>query len=436
MFGSAFNIKKTLQEGDLNAFRTRLVNIIAVICAGICIFYSVIYGIGGAISLSIYFLGITFIYVLILVLNKNNFSFAARVLVVIASIITITSSLINFGRGSEVQIYLGVVLFFIFLLFKSRTIKLLFIAIVYGAFIGSFYYLDHNEALRLDYRQPYDHYINYGYGLFGITILAYIIINAILSYLKQTNESIKRVKEKNKELESKNTLIEKQKNEMQLFTAIASHDLKSPVRIMRSFLGLVDKKIDKPENIDEVKKYLNFVYEGSNELNNIINGISTFRKIGDYDISDSYGDSKVILDRIINQIKGEFREDITIKANDIPRLKINGSHLEILFYAILKNGIAFNESENKIVQLNTAINAGQFIMEVTDNGIGIEKQYADYIFQPFKKLNTSDKYKSAGLGLNNVKKIVEMYGGIIRLDTSYDRGSKFDIMFPLELVLK
>jgi len=436
MFGSAFNIKQTLQKGDLDKFRSRLVNIIAVICIGICIFYSILYLFKSAYGLSIYFLGITFSYVLVLILNKKNFPVAARALVVFASILTVTSSLVNFGRGSEVQIYLGVILFFIFLLFESRRIKFLFIALVYFAFIGSFYFLDHNEALSIEYRQPYDHFINYGYGLFGITILAYIIINAIVAYLQQTSESIKRVKEKNKELESKNTLIEKQKNEMQLFTAIASHDLKSPVRIMRSFLGLIKKKIDDPDQIEEVKKYLNFVYEGSNELDNIIGGISTFRKIGDYDVSDSYGDSIVILDRISSQIRSEYKEEVTITSSDIPRLQINGSHLEILFYALIKNGLEFNESDEKVVQIEASTNTESLIIEATDNGIGIDPQYASYIFEPFKKLNTSDKYKSAGLGLTNVKKIVEMYGGSISLDTSYLEGSKFIIVFPRELVLK
>lgn len=430
-----FNVTQTLKEGSLNGFRVRLSNIMAFIGFAISLFYSGLYFFNGITFLGIYFFFLLCLFLLTIILNQIKYDFAGRLLVSASSIATITSSIVNFGRGSEVQVYLAIILVLIFLLFESKKIVAVFVVTVFMAYLGSFLYLETHTPAFEQFRTPYDHFINYGYGLAGITLLSYIVIKAIYSYIQQTIESLLRVKEKNVELESKNILIEKQKNEMELFTAIASHDLKSPVRTIRSYLGLIQKKMGAPEEKEELKKYLGFINNGAKELDNIINGIGEFRKIGDYDISESYSDSNVILRRISQKIQEEVEGNMNISIAQIPKFKINGSHLEILFYALMSNGIIFNKANEKKLDVSSKVSGSNIIIEIKDNGLGVDKEYQEYIFKPFKKLNTKAFYSGAGLGLSNAQKIVEMYGGKLTIESPASGGSVFKIILPEDIII-
>ena len=125
---------------------------------------------------------------------------------------------------------------------------------------------------------------------------------------------------------------------------------------------------------------------------------------------------------IMNEVKDEFMEEIQSK-NAI--LKINLPNKEImcqpnrikmLFANLLSNGIKFNKSESPTISIDYSENDKLWEFSVSDNGIGIDTNYQEYVFKPFKRLNTRDKFKGSGIGLSIARRIVKLHKGDIHFE--------------------
>ena len=106
-----------------------------------------------------------------------------------------------------------------------------------------------------------------------------------------------------------------------------------------------------------------------------------------------------------------------------------------LFQNLIKNGIQYNETEKPTVSIITKSNDDDFILEFKDNGIGIDAQYHDKIFQFFKRLHKQEKYEGTGMGLGLCNKIVRNYSGVILLDSQKNKGSIFKIILPKKYLI-
>ena len=120
--------------------------------------------------------------------------------------------------------------------------------------------------------------------------------------------------------------------------------------------------------------------------------------------------------------------------NTLPDLKLLPSHLYQIFQNLIENAIKYNESAVKSICLSHSQAGDKVFLKVKDNGIGIEENYLDYIFEPFKKLHDSSQYKGTGLGLSICKKIIEMYEGSIIAESS-SSGTTMTIALPKSLVV-
>ncbi|MBJ2175409.1 GHKL domain-containing protein [Aureibaculum sp. A20] len=212
-----------------------------------------------------------------------------------------------------------------------------------------------------------------------------------------------------------------QNQELSDYAHMVSHDLKSPLRSIDSLTAWL--KEDYQEVIDEKgKESLELIRNNVEKMELLINGILEYSTIGNnkeefYDVNID-----VLFNDIINLI--EVPEHITIhKSKVLPRIKGDKYRLQQLFQNLITNAINYNDKEKGIIEIGYEDKNDFWQFYIKDNGIGIDQAYFEKIFKTFQKLE--NKIGSTGIGLSIVKKIVDLYGGKIWLESQLTKGTTF-----------
>ncbi len=258
--------------------------------------------------------------------------------------------------------------------------------------------------------------------LFGIFIIVVIISYSLLIYsrkVKKLSDELEiKVEERTNELAQSNIHLER-------FAYIASHDLKTPLRTISSFLSLIKRRI-KPYNNPELEDLLSFASNGAKQMNNLIEDVLEFSKINTMEMRQEEVDLDKTLQSVLYNIGGFLEEKGgTVKHGELPVIKGNPGYLHQLFQNLIVNGIKYNENTQPKVYIDCQRKESAYQFIIKDNGIGIEEEYRELIFEMFKRLHTSDKYEGTGIGLALCKKIVEQHGGRIWVESSGENGSCF-----------
>ena len=230
----------------------------------------------------------------------------------------------------------------------------------------------------------------------------------------QTKEIIKINKQKD-------TLLRKlklQNQELNDYTHMVSHDLRSPLQSIYFLTTLIEE--DYKGVLNNVgKEHLLLIRENVEKIDTLVKGIleySTIDRIENekYDLN---------LDTIVNEIIINTKKTEYIIPNKLPIIKGNRSRIEQLFSHLIENAIKFNDKEKSIIEIGFTEETNFWKFYIKDNGKGIEKQLFDKIFIAFQKLEND--YKSTGIGLAIVKKIVESFKGKIWVKSELNVGSTF-----------
>jgi light-regulated signal transduction histidine kinase (bacteriophytochrome) len=127
----------------------------------------------------------------------------------------------------------------------------------------------------------------------------------------------------------------------------------------------------------------------------------------------------------------ESDAEIVRPAQRLPRVVGDPTLLTMLWQNLIGNAVKFRRADQPPhIVIECKQRAGEWFVTVTDNGIGIDKEYVDKVFVIFQRLHGRDRYSGTGLGLALCKKIVEHHGGTIRIDASYDGGTRFEFTLP------
>jgi len=234
-----------------------------------------------------------------------------------------------------------------------------------------------------------------------------------------------------KDLQEKNKALERTTEELEQFTYIASHDLKSPLRNVISFLGLAERKIERKQ-YEDLPRDLEFAKKGAEQMHYLISDILELSRINvNSKEQREWIDLNDIIEKSISNLQQEISEkDAIVNLPDLPVYLCNSVEFAIVFQNIIQNGIKYNKSAIPIVNIQTEETDSQLLIHFDDNGIGIEEKYFDRIFQFFKRLHTQKEYKGTGLGLGLCKKIIQSYNGDISVKSKTGEGSVFTVQLP------
>lgn len=217
-----------------------------------------------------------------------------------------------------------------------------------------------------------------------------------------------------------------QKNkELEQFAYVASHDMQEPLRTTSSFAELLKRQYE--GKLDETAdKYLTFITQASDRMKVLIKDLLDYSRIGRKGDAERVDCNKILHDVladltvVIEETKAEIRSDVLPVINGYP------TEIKLLFQNLLTNALKFRKKDvvpRVKISVDKIDNHWQFSVE--DNGIGIEKKHSEKIFIIFQRLHPRNEYEGSGIGLAHCKKIVELHGGDIRVESTPGQGTIF-----------
>ena len=253
----------------------------------------------------------------------------------------------------------------------------------------------------------------------------------IAAELSEVREARAQVEWVNDQLKTQAEELVRSNRDLEQFAYVASHDLQEPLRKVASFCQLLQRRY--AGQLDErADQYIGFAVDGAQRMQRLINDLLAFSRIGRL----TSGFTDVDLNRVLTDVKSQLEprtgDDAEITWDDLPTVEGEEPLLTTLFVNLIGNSLKFRRPD---VPARIRISAEQIGEEwqinVRDNGIGIEAEFADKVFVIFQRLHARDAYEGTGIGLAIVKKIVEYHGGRIWLDLDVDEGTSIYFSLPL-----
>ena len=204
-----------------------------------------------------------------------------------------------------------------------------------------------------------------------------------------------------------------------------SHDLRQPLSTILNFVSLFNKK--KSAHLDEEGKiFLNYIEKASTKLDHLIEGMLQHSLLGQSEATSNF-DSNQLLEEIILELKDLIEKHYAIISIErLPILFGNPEEIKGVFRSLIRNAIKFRRADvAPIIHVHVKKTANYWLFSVVDNGIGIEEDLHHKIFQIFQKGHSNTSIKGEGIGLANCKKVIELHGGKIWVESTINKGSTF-----------
>jgi light-regulated signal transduction histidine kinase (bacteriophytochrome) len=217
--------------------------------------------------------------------------------------------------------------------------------------------------------------------------------------------------------------------DLEQFAYIASHDLKSPLLSISGFAKLLEKNY-KDKLDSDAHEYIDIIINSIDRMENLVNDLLTYSRIGTSNSKLNPIDVNNIFVRAIANLTVEIEKNGAKVAHDsLPTVIGNDIQLEQLLQNLIGNAIKFHSQEPPRVHISVEQKGENWVFSVKDNGIGIASEDRDKIFNMFHCLHRGE-YKGAGIGLAVCKKIVELHGGNIWVESQPGKGSIFYFTIP------
>ncbi|MBT29613.1 MAG: PAS domain-containing sensor histidine kinase [Thalassobius sp.] len=219
--------------------------------------------------------------------------------------------------------------------------------------------------------------------------------------------------------------LEQKNRELEQFAYIASHDLQEPLHTVKSFVQLL--KTDYHNQLDhQAQQFLSFIFQSTSRMEKLIYGLLEYSRIGKQK-QLSLVDCNKLLKEVIDDLHAKIVEaKATIHVDHLPTIDAYKTELWQLFQNLLSNAIKFRKQDvDPIIHISCIQNNNESTFSIQDNGIGIQSKFFDKIFIIFQRLHFREDFEGTGIGLAQCKKIVELHGGKIWLESNPGMGSNF-----------
>jgi signal transduction histidine kinase len=225
--------------------------------------------------------------------------------------------------------------------------------------------------------------------------------------------------------------LQRSNSELEQFAYVASHDLQEPLRKVASFCQALQSRYG--GQLDErADQYIEFAVDGAKRMQELIGDLLAFSRVG----RSGREHELIELDEVLATAQTAAAAAVEsagalVVADDLPVVSGERAQLVSLFQNLISNAVKFRGEEPPVVRIEASRSEREWQLSFADNGIGIEREYAERIFLIFQRLHARDAYSGSGIGLALCRKIVEYHGGRIWLDTDYTQGACFRLTLPI-----
>ncbi len=224
--------------------------------------------------------------------------------------------------------------------------------------------------------------------------------------------------------------LERSNERLQQFAYVASHDLQEPLRMVTSYLQLLERRYS-DELDDDAEEFIEFAVDGAKRMEAMIEGLLTYSRVETQGDSFDSIDLEAVLDDVLTDLGIRIDEtDAEITADPLPTVSGDASQLRQLFQNLLENALQYSGEQNPRVSLSATRDGDEWIVSVSDEGIGIDHDDTDRVFEVFQRLHSHEEYEGTGIGLSLCRRVVERHGGEIWVDSEPGEGSTFSFTLP------
>jgi len=243
-------------------------------------------------------------------------------------------------------------------------------------------------------------------------------------------EDITERKEMSEMLRVRSEELERSNLELEQFAYVASHDLQAPLRSVTGFVQLLQRRLgahfDEPSH-----EYVQFITDSVRQMDQLIQALLQLGRVGKGGVQRE----PVPMDQVVAEARGRLEGQIRARGAQIvtgplPTLAVDRVLMVQVLQNLIGNAIKFTPEGTPQVSITCRRGPGEWVIGVTDRGIGIEREHYERIFQIFQRLHSASAYEGAGVGLTTCEKIVRLHGGRIWLDSTPGEGSTFYFSVP------
>jgi PAS domain S-box-containing protein len=250
--------------------------------------------------------------------------------------------------------------------------------------------------------------------------------DASIDYIIAMVEDI--TEKKQSEISLKETLknLERSNRELEQFAYVASHDLQEPLRMVASYVQLLELRY--AEKLDtDARDFIKYAVDGATRMKTLINDLLAFSRVETRGKDLEITDMSLVMGEVIVELRSMIEKNQVIITNDeLPEILADKGQIRQLFRHFIDNAIKFSGDHPPHIHISAKKNSDkEWLFSFKDNGIGIDPQFFDRIFIIFQRLHGKDEYSGTGVGLAICKRIVERHGGKIWVESEPGKGATF-----------
>lgn len=219
--------------------------------------------------------------------------------------------------------------------------------------------------------------------------------------------------------------LKRSNGELQQFAYVASHDLQEPLNQVISYVQLLEMRYGEKLE-DKAKEFIGFAVEGVTQMQQLIDDLLTYSRLGSRKKEFALTDLNKILQRVLNNLLIKIEDTgAIINYDSLPSVYGDETQLMQLWQNLISNALKFHGNQPPEIIIKVEEQDKFWLFSVQDHGIGIDAEFGDRIFVIFQRLHTKDEYPGTGIGLTICKRIVEHHGGKIWVESKLEKGATF-----------